>query len=33
MAKKWYPVVDIQHCIECGTCVNECPLYSIIDQV
>lgn len=25
MAKKWYPVVDITSCIECGTCVNNCP--------
>lgn len=24
MAKKWYPVVDIISCIECGTCVNFC---------
>ncbi|MGN0600637.1 MAG: ferredoxin family protein [Oscillospiraceae bacterium] len=24
MAKKWYPVVDILTCIECGTCVNFC---------
>lgn len=25
MAKKWYPVVDILSCVECGTCVNFCP--------
>lgn len=25
MAKKWYPVVDVLSCIECGTCVNNCP--------
>ena len=25
MAMKWYPVVDILSCIECGTCVNNCP--------
>lgn len=24
MAKKWYPVIDIVSCIECGTCVNFC---------
>ncbi|MDD6468001.1 MAG: DUF2703 domain-containing protein [Erysipelotrichaceae bacterium] len=24
MAKKWYPVVDILSCVECGTCVNFC---------
>lgn len=24
MAKKWYPVVDILSCIECGTCVKFC---------
>ena len=24
MAKKWYPVVDILSCMECGTCVNFC---------
>lgn len=25
MAKKWYPVIDILSCVECGTCVNFCP--------
>ena len=25
MSKKWYPVVDILSCIECGTCVSNCP--------
>lgn len=25
MASRWYPVVDILSCIECGTCVNNCP--------
>lgn len=25
MAKKWYPVIDILSCAECGTCVNFCP--------
>ena len=25
MAKKWYPVVDVLSCIECGTCVGFCP--------
>lgn len=24
MAKKWYPVVDVLSCTECGTCVNFC---------
>lgn len=24
MAKKWYPVVDVLSCIECGTCVGFC---------
>ena len=24
MAKKWYPVIDILECIECGTCVSKC---------
>lgn len=24
MAEKWYPVVDIVSCIECGTCVAFC---------
>lgn len=31
MAKKWYPVVDILTCIECGTCVNGCP-HSVYDK-
>lgn len=25
MAKKWYPVIDILTCVECGTCVEFCP--------
>ena len=25
MSKKWYPVIDILSCMECGTCVNFCP--------
>ena len=24
MAKKWYPVIDILICMECGSCVNKC---------
>lgn len=24
MAKKWYPVIDILSCTECGTCINFC---------
>ena len=24
MSKKWYPVVDYEKCIECGTCTNKC---------
>ena len=23
MAKKWYPVIDILTCVECGTCVER----------
>ena len=25
MAAKWYPVVDVVACLECGTCVDNCP--------
>ena len=31
MSKKWYPVVDVLSCIECGTCVNNCP-HSVYDK-
>ena len=24
MAKKWYPVIGILTCLECGTCVGKC---------
>lgn len=24
MAKKWYPVIDYEKCIECGACVKKC---------
>lgn len=30
MAQKWYPVVDILTCAECGTCVNFCS-HSVYD--
>lgn len=32
MAKKWYPVVDILSCIECGTCVNFCS-HGVYDKM
>ena len=25
MAKTWYPVIDYLACVECGTCVANCP--------
>lgn len=25
MAKRWYPVIDYAVCMECGTCVLNCP--------
>jgi NAD-dependent dihydropyrimidine dehydrogenase PreA subunit len=25
MAEKWYPVIDYDLCIECGTCSSFCP--------
>lgn len=31
MAKLWYPVVDIQECMECGTCVRKCP-HGVFDK-
>ena len=31
MSKKWYPVVDVLSCIECGACVNNCP-HSVYDK-
>ena len=31
MANKWYPVVDILTCIECGTCVGFCP-HNVFDK-
>lgn len=31
MAEKWYPVVDILSCIECGTCVNFC-IHGVYDK-
>jgi len=24
MSKTWYPVINIELCTECGTCVNKC---------
>lgn len=24
MAKKWYPVIDYETCVECGACVKKC---------
>lgn len=31
MAQKWYPVIDILTCIECGTCVEFCP-HAVYDK-
>lgn len=31
MAQKWYPVIDILTCKECGTCVNFCS-HSVYDK-
>ncbi|HEX2945507.1 MAG TPA: 4Fe-4S dicluster domain-containing protein [Clostridia bacterium] len=24
MSKTWYPVIDYEKCIECGTCTDKC---------
>ncbi|MEL7565746.1 MAG: 4Fe-4S dicluster domain-containing protein [Dehalobacterium sp.] len=24
MAKNWYPVIDMEKCISCGTCIDFC---------
>ena len=24
MSKNWYPVIDQENCIECGSCFNKC---------
>ena len=24
MSKKWYPVIDYEKCVACGTCVDMC---------
>ena len=24
MSKKWYPVIDVEKCSECGACINKC---------
>lgn len=24
MSKTWYPVIDYEKCIECGSCTNKC---------
>lgn len=31
MARKWYPVVDVLTCIECGTCSNFCQ-HNVYDK-
>lgn len=31
MANKWYPVIDITTCIECGTCSEFCQ-HSVYDK-
>ena len=25
MAKTWYPIIDEEKCLRCGTCVDFCP--------
>lgn len=24
MSKNWYPVINYENCIECGSCMNKC---------
>ncbi len=24
MSKTWYPVIDYERCVECGTCTDKC---------
>ena len=24
MSKTWYPVIDYEKCVECGSCTNKC---------
>lgn len=31
MAQKWYPVIDILTCIECGSCVSLCA-HGVFDK-
>lgn len=31
MAKKWYPVIDILTCVECGICSGNCK-HSVYDK-
>ncbi|MCM1007058.1 MAG: ferredoxin family protein [Ruminococcus flavefaciens] len=31
MTRKWYPVIDILSCIECGACIHNCP-NSVYDE-
>ncbi|HHU62738.1 MAG TPA: DUF2703 domain-containing protein [Clostridiales bacterium] len=31
MAKTWYPVIDYQQCIECGTCIKKC-IHGVYDK-
>ncbi len=25
MSKEWYPVINIENCIQCGACIEMCP--------
>lgn len=31
MSKNWYPVIDYEKCIECGTCTDKCK-HGVYDQ-
>jgi NAD-dependent dihydropyrimidine dehydrogenase PreA subunit len=31
MSKTWYPVINYEECIECGTCTSKCK-HGVYDQ-
>ncbi len=31
MVQNWYPVIDYVSCIECGTCIKNCP-HNVYDK-
>lgn len=31
MSKNWYPIIDVENCSECGSCIEKCS-HGVYDE-